>query len=219
MAILTKRQILEQIGKGEIKFKPVLDSFQLQAHAIDLRLGFTFLLPKRYQVTKKGREALNIDYFARDNHSHFDIIELEQGQSFDLLPGEYVAVNTLETIKLPRDIMAVLYPRASTNRKGLSIDMTGVINAGYEGQLVIPVRNNTGSQIIKLYPGERFCQLVFERLDEPVKNQESRYQNKDIIEGFIVKKTTRDLTETNLIAKGEIKKLKEKYALNEKTDH
>lgn len=217
MAILTKRQILERIGKDEIKFKPTLDSFQLQAHAVDLRLGYTFLLPKKSQMTKGGREALNIDYFNRNNPSYFDIVELEQGQSFDLLPGEYVTANTLETIHLPEDIMAVLYPRSSTNRKGLSIDMTGVINASYEGQLAIPIRNNTASQVIKLYPGERFCQIVFEKLDEPVKKHESRYQNKDIIEGFIIKQSAKDLTEANLIAKGEIKKLKENYTINKKS--
>ena len=216
MSILTKRQILEKINSGEMKFKPNLDSFQLQVHAVDLRLGYTFLLPKKAQITKKGREALNINFFDRSNPSFFDVIELEQGQCFDLLPGEYVACNTLEAISLPLDVMAVLYPRSSTNRKGLSLDMTGIVDSGYEGQLMIPIRNNTPSQVIKLYPGERFCQLVFQKLDEPAEKQESRYHNKDIIEGFIARKTAKDTTEASLISKGEIKKLKDKFGIGKK---
>ncbi|MEK7477754.1 MAG: dCTP deaminase [Patescibacteria group bacterium] len=218
MSILTKRQILERISKGEIKIRPHLDSFQLQAHAIDLRLGYTFLVPKKWHLTKKGREALKVDYFDRHVvHSYFETVELEQGQYFELLAGEYILVSTLETISLTKEVMAILYPRSSTNRKGLSVDLTGVINAGYEGQLVIPIRNNTDSQIIKLYPGERFCQLIFESLDEPAETRIGRYQNKDIIEGFIIKQFSKDLTEANLITKGDIRKLKEKYSVNKGT--
>jgi dCTP deaminase len=213
MAILTKDQILKRIQTADLKFKPALDVFQLQAHAVDLRLGYTFLIPKKWHLTKAGREALNINYFDKNRPAYFDIIELEEGQVFDLLPGEYVLVSTLESITLPRDIMAVLYPRSSTNRKGLSVDLTGIVDSGYEGQLAIPITNNTDSQVIKLYPGERFCQLVFEQLDQAVDARQSRYHHKDIIEGFIAKHLSKDNTEINLIRKGEIKKLKNKYKI------
>jgi len=211
MAILTKKQILERVKKGEIKFRPGLDVFQIQAHAIDLRLGYTFLIPKKWHLTKAGREALNINHFDKNKPAYFDVIELEEGQVFDLLPGEYVLVSTLETIGLPNDIMAVLYPRSSTNRKGLSVDLTGIVDSGYEGQLAIPITNNTDSQVIKLYPGERFCQLVFDRLDEAAESRKSRYHHKDIIEGFVAKHISKDKTEINLIRKGKIKDLKSKY--------
>ncbi|MFM2357602.1 MAG: hypothetical protein RJA61_339 [Candidatus Parcubacteria bacterium] len=214
MSIITKKQILERIQSGSITFSPNLDTFQLQAHAVDLRLGFTFLIPKRWHMTIKGREALNMDHFSKEKAAYYDVIELEQGQHFELLPGEYVSVNTLESVKIPDDLMAILYPRSSTNRKGLSVDLTGIVDSGYEGQLTVPIRNNTSSQIIKLYPGERFCQLVFEELNQKIEIQKSRYHKKDIIEGYVRKNDAlgkKDETEIELVTKGEIKKLKKEH--------
>lgn len=217
MSILTKQEILERISSTNIGFSPSLDTFQIQAHAVDMRLGFTFLIPKAWHLTKKGRVALNIDYFDKNRPSYFETVELEQGQYFELLPGEHVLVSTLESVSIPDDLMAVLYPRSSTNRKGLSVDLTGIIDSGYAGQLVIPVRNNTLSQVVRLYPGERFCQIVFEKLESKVQAEKSRYHNKDIIDGFIRDKTKRDATEIAFVSKGAIRELKKKHTVKTKS--
>lgn len=207
MSIITRKEILERIQAGSLGFKPGLDQFQLQEHSVDLRLGFTFMIPKMWHMTPRGRESLDITHFDKRNHEYFDVIELEQGQYFDLLPQEYILVSTLESIKMPRDLMAVLYPRSSTNRKGLSLDLTGLIDAGYDGQLVLPIRNNTRSQAVRLYPGERLCQVAFEELKTEVAPRESKYHQKDIIEGVLMEKRE----EADLIAKGDMKTLKEKF--------
>jgi len=107
--------------------------------------------------------------------------------------------------------MAVMYPRSSTNRKGISVDQTGIIDSGYSGQLVIPIRNNTQSQTVRLYPGERFCQVVFEKLTGKVKARKSRYHEKDIIEGVDIGSLKKEKDEAKLIKNGEIKELKIKY--------
>ena len=158
-------------------------------------------------MTPGGRESLDIAHFDKRNHEYFEVIELEQGQHFDLLPQEYILVSTLEAVKLPKDLMAVLYPRSSTNRKGLSLDLTGIIDAGYEGQLVLPIRNNTRSQTVRLFPGERLCQVTFEELTQPVVARPSKYHQKDIIEGVQKEKQA----EAELITRGDIKKLKSDY--------
>lgn len=207
MAIIIKQEIVDRIKKGDISFTPHLDTFQLQEHAVDLRLGFTFMIPKSWHLTPKGRESLDLIHFDKTNSHFFDIVELEQGQYFELLPQEYVLVSTLESVKVPKDLMAVLYPRSSTNRKGLSLDLTGIVDSGYEGQLTLPIRNNTHSQIVRLYPGERLCQLVFETLSEPVNARKSKYHKRDIIEGISREKTE----EVELILSGDIKKLKNEY--------
>ena len=182
MAILTKDEILARVKKGNIVLTPSLDSFQIQTHAVDLRLGFTFLVPKSWKMTARGREALRIDPLKDHGPEYFDVIELEQGQCFELLPQEYVLVSTFETIKVPNDLMCVLYPRSSVSRKGLSVDLTGIIDSGYEGPLTLPVKNNTRSQVIQLHPGERFCQIVFEQLSKKVKPRKSRWHQKDVVD-------------------------------------
>lgn len=217
MSILTKKEILERISEKNVVFSPPLDTFQVQAHAIDMRLGFTFLIPKAWHLTKQGRVALNVDYFSKLRPNYFDTIELEQGQYFELLPGEHILVSTLESVSVPDDLMAVLYPRSSTNRKGLSVDLTGIIDSGYSGQLVIPVRNNTLSQTVRLYPGERFCQIVFEKLESNVQAEKSRYHNKDIVDGFILNKKRGDTAEIAFVSSGKIRELKQKYPVKKNT--
>lgn len=211
MAVITKNQILERIKKGEISFTPKLDQFQLKGHSVDLRMGFTFMVPRPWHMTKKGREALNLDYYDPKSKqlSYYEVIELEQGQYFDILPQEHVIVSTLESIKVPSDLMAILFPRSSVNRRGLSVDLSGIIDAGYEGQLIIPITNNI-HQTIRLYPGERFCQIIFEELTGNAKTIESRFHKQDIIKGFVPE---RSQTEKNLIRKGEVRKLKDRYGI------
>ncbi|MFA6050848.1 MAG: dCTP deaminase [Candidatus Paceibacterota bacterium] len=216
MAILTKNQIIDRVQKGEIVFKPNLDEFQVQAHAIDMRLGYTFLIPKSWHMTPQGRVALRIDHLDKNKPEYFEVVELEEGQCFELLPGEYVLASTFESVTIPNDLMAILYPRSSTNRKGLSVDLTGIVDSGYEGQLIIPIRNNTSSQVVKLYPGERFCQIVFERLEESVDAEKSRYHKKDIIDGFIMakeEKKKRDSEEIRYVSEGKISALKSEKKL------
>jgi dCTP deaminase len=207
MSVITKKQIIEQVKNGQLSFTPALDSFQLQEHSVDLRLGYTFLIPKTWHLTVKGREMLDITNFDRLNAQFFDVVELEQGQFFELLPGEYVIVSTLEKIKLSNSLMGVLYPRSSTNRRGLSLDLTGLIDAGFEGPLTLPLRNNNHEQVARLYPGERICQVVFEELSSPVVPRKDKYVKKDIIEG-----TTRESSEEgDIISAGNIKILKNNY--------
>jgi dCTP deaminase len=209
MSIITKNKILEKVSAGEISFSPSLDKFQVQAHAVDLRLGYTFLVPKSWHLTPKGREVLDITHFGKDDTALFDIVELEQGQFFDLAPGEYILVSTLESVKMPGDLMAVLYSRSSINRKGLSLDLTGTINAGYEGQLTLPIRNNTHAQTVRLYPGERICQIVFEELDSKLEVESGHRVKADIIESS----TKTESEETKMIISGDIKKLKSDFKI------
>jgi len=212
MSILTKDDILQYVSAGDICFMPALDRFQLQAHSVDLRLGFTFLVPKSWHITKNGREQLHMDYYDSNRPEYFDVVELEKGQYFDLLPGEHILVSSLESVAIPDDLMAVMYPRSSTNRKGISVDQTGIIDSGYQGQLVIPIRNNTQFQSVRLYPGERFCQIVFEKLSEPVKARKSRYHQRDIIDGVDVDSLDQERqSEIEMIMSGDIKKLKSDF--------
>ena len=211
MAGLTQKKILERVEMGDISFAPALDVFQIRGHSIDLRLGYTFLIHKSWCITQKGRETLFIDPLQNSGVGarHFDVVELEEGQYFELLPNEHVTVSSLETIKIPNDLMAVLYPRSSVNRRGISVDLTGIIDAGYEGQLVIPMKNHT-SQVIRLYPGERFCQLVFETLVEEIQPRKSRHHLKDIVD----EPRKEDSEEIMLIKEGKIKELKSKHRIS-----
>ncbi|MEK7610954.1 MAG: dCTP deaminase [Patescibacteria group bacterium] len=208
MAVLTRKEIFGLIKAGSLSFRPALDKFQLQAHSVDLRIGFTFVLAKTWALTPSGRVALKVDY--GENRKYLERIKLKAGQYFEILPGEFIGIETLEEIKIPAGLMAVLYPRSSINRRGLSVDLSGIIDAGYEGKLLVPVRNNTASQIIQIFPGERFCQVVFEDLASPVLKDNGRYQNKEIGIGVLKEKSR---IEEKLVRTGKIFELKKHFQL------
>lgn len=216
--VLTQKHIIERIKKKELVFSPNLDRFQMQPHSIDLRLGSDFHLPKSWEMTKNGRVALHIDPLEKyvDNFEH---IKLKDGQYFELLPNEYVVASTMEKIELhAEDLMGVLFPRSSVTRRGLAINLTGLIDVGYKGYLMIPILNNTHNQVIRVYPGERICSVLFEELSSPITSKEAlihgvakaKYQNNEI--GFIGSKTDKQ-DEIDMIKNGKIKALKNKYSI------
>lgn len=209
--ILSKEAIIKKIKSGELVFSPAIDQFQLQMHSVDLRLGFNFLIPKSWDLTPEGRVAIISDHLdsGTEQEKHISI-QLNEGQFFDILPGEHIAVSSLESVTIPADIMGVLYPRSSVNRRGLSVDLTGIVDAGYEGHLLIPVRNNTDDQIIRIYPGERFCQLVFEDINGLVELQKSRWHKLDRQMSMQSEKNEQEML---YLKSGKITQLKTEFAI------
>ena len=83
----------------------------------------------------------------------------------DLLPGCYL-ITCNEIVNLPRNIMALAYPRSSLLRCGVSVH-TAIWDAGYSGrsQSLMVVYNPQG---IRIYRNARFIQLVFFQLSKEV---------------------------------------------------
>ena len=173
--ILSRQDILAQINSGGIRFSPEIDRFQLQPHAIDLRLGYKFLIPRNWTFDEKGRRAIKVSIDDADAHpEQFDEVILTPGQYFDLLPNEFVIGTSLERIELNApNLMAILFPRTSTNRRGIDLSLSGIIDVGYKGNLIFPMKNEAGNQVIRVYPGERVCQVVFEELKTPLTAEEA----------------------------------------------
>jgi dCTP deaminase len=174
--ILTRSDILGHIASGGIRFTPELDRFQLQPHAIDLRLGYKFLIPRNWSVDEKGRRAIKVAIDDVATHQEqFDEVILQPGQYFELLPNEFVIGTSLERIELnAMNVMAILFPRTSTNRRGIDLSLSGIIDAGYKGNLIFPMKNEAGNQVIRIYPGERVCQVIFEELKSPLTPEEAQ---------------------------------------------
>jgi dCTP deaminase len=175
MSVLTRKELLASLTSGEIRFTPEIDKFQLQPHAIDLRLGYKFLIPRNWVLDDQGRRAIKVSIDEIDtHHGQFDEIELKPGQYFDLLPNEFVIGTSLERIEMNApDLMAILFPRTSTNRRGIDLSLSGIIDTGYNGHLIFPMKNEAGNQVIRIYPGERICQVLFQKLSSPLTTEEA----------------------------------------------
>lgn len=220
MSILTKKEILARINEGKINFYPLLDKYQIQPHSVDIRLGCSFYILKKWKLSKDGRVAINFDYLdekysAQDN---FDLIKLKPGQYFEILPKEFIIASSLEKISLKDDsLMANLDARSSLLRRGLYI-ASGTIDVKYQGTLTFPIINNTDTQIIKLYPGERICHLTFKTLVSPVADEDAKMHG--LNEAKYLESTPYGLEsridsedEINYIKEGKIEELKEKFKI------
>ncbi len=218
--ILTRHEIKVLIKEGLLVFEPTLDTFQDQPHAVDLRLGIIFYIPKIWEMTNAGREVLTVDA-TQNVGDNFEKIEMHPGQFFELAPGESVIASTMEKISLhASDIMGLLFPRSSVNRRGLSVDLTGIVDVHYSGHLMIPIHNKTISQVIRIYPGERICQIVFQKLSQELSEEEglkhgamvAQYTGagaKNLLSGNQNGAMKKDAqTEMDMIRKGEFGKLK-----------
>ena len=211
--ILTRHEISDLVAEKKLNFSPGLDAFQLQPHAVDLRLGTIFYLPKMWQKTPRGREILTVD-LCGEFSGNLEKIEIKPGQFFDLAPGESVIGSTLEKIELASpSLMGVLYPRSSINRRGLSVDLTGIIDAFYCGHLMIPILNKTAHQIIRIWPGERICQILFHSLHSDLDKEDALLHGKvaakyHAADGQNVASKKDDPVEIELIRSGDFEKLK-----------
>lgn len=77
-------------------------------------------------------------------------------------PRTMFYVSTLETVGLPKDICAQLWLRTTWIRKG-TMSSFGKVDAGFRGTLTLGAFN-ASEEILEIPIGERFCQIVFERL-------------------------------------------------------
>lgn len=218
MPVLTRPDILSRIKSGQLRFSPALDQFQIQPHAVDLRLGYRFLIPKNWTIDEHGRRAISVS-IENPNlaNGQFEEVILKPGQYFELLPNEFVIGTSLEEIEMNApDLMALLFPRTSTNRRGIDLSLSGIIDAGYKGHLIFPMKNEAGNQVLRVYPGERVCQVIFETLTGPLTPDEANMHGLDVAKysgnGEQAYRLDKD-EERQALLKGTLDEMKKKFGL------
>lgn len=109
------------------------------------------------------RQAAKTEILPFDQTSH----------SITLKSGTYL-VDFNETVKIPRDCMASVFPRSSLWRSGVGIS-AGVVDAGYEGAMgaLLEVKNPHG---VTLYKDAKLAQIVFEQMEGMVEGYSGVYQ-------------------------------------------
>ncbi len=161
MAILSDIDIKKYLDEERIVIDPILDEKQIQPSSVDLRIGNKF---KGFKIITKPY----IDPFDEtDLESYMSEITIDEDQPFIIHPGEFTLATTLETVKLPEDIVARVEGRSSIGRLGITMHVTaGYIDPGFEGKITLEI-SNIGKIPVALYPNQRVCQIVFETMTSP----------------------------------------------------
>jgi dCTP deaminase len=160
--ILSDLDIKKSLLEKRIIILPRPDlAVQLGSCSIDLRLGDTFRI---FDYSKHPF----IDPSQKDYGNEITkVVNVGKEGSFIMQPGEFVLAVTLETVKIPNDLMGRLEGRSSLGRLGLVVHSTAsVFDPGWDGKPVLEL-GNLGRMAIKLTVGMRICAMTFEELSTP----------------------------------------------------
>jgi dCTP deaminase len=156
--VLSDGTIRRLVDEGRLAIEP-WDDARVQPASVDLRLGDSFRVFHNHRVT-----AIDLRDPPRDLTEE---VVVPEGDPFAVHPGEFVLGRTLETVRIPEDIVARIEGKSSLGRLGLIVHATaGFVDPGFRGSLTLEITNLTRVPI-KLYAGLPIAQLSFMALDAP----------------------------------------------------
>lgn len=160
--ILSDVDIKKKLDSQEIKITPMPNLEEaLGPASIDLRLGNQFMFYYRTeQPFIDVKDPVTMENLTR-------LITKNSDEPFTIHPGDFVLATTMESIELPNDLIGRLEGRSSLGRLGIVIHSTaGKFDPGWIGKLVLEI-SNVGLVPVRIYPGMRVCQFLFEQLSSP----------------------------------------------------
>lgn len=156
--LLSDHDIRAELDTGRIALDPH-DAAMLQPSSIDVRLDKFFRLFDNHKYP-------HIDP-AAEQPELTRLVEVEDGESLVLHPGEFVLGSTFESVTLPDDVAARLEGKSSLGRLGLLTHSTaGFIDPGFSGHVTLEL-SNVATLPIMLWPGMKIGQMCFFRLSSP----------------------------------------------------
>lgn len=97
-------------------------------------------------------------------------------QNVLMWPGRFVLASTVERVRLPPTIQAIVHDKSTWARQGLSVQNT-VIDPGFEGYVTLELSLHA-FRFLRIPAGAPICKLVFHKLCGPSENPYSgKYQN------------------------------------------
>lgn len=153
--ILTRDEILKEIAKKRIKIDP-FERSAVGPASIDLCLDKYIRIFDRIDDSVKVAENTDFKTITR---------KVVINGKYTIKPGELILGITKEKITLPGDICGWLNSRSRFARLGLMVHITApLIQPGESGRQVLEIYN-AGPNNMELIPGERLCQLIFQRTE------------------------------------------------------
>ena len=158
--ILSDKDIKAAIAQGQIEITSADGNHGqvIGPSSYDIRLG------KFFKVYKHAHLAILDPTKPESFEDVTETIEIADGKPFIVQPGEFVLGVTMETVKLPDNIVARVEGRSSLGRLGIIIHSTaGFIDPGFEGSITLEI-TNINRMPVALYPGMRIGQFAFENM-------------------------------------------------------
>ncbi len=160
MGVLCDTQIRELIGiepfQENVK-RPGKISFGVSSYGYDLRVGSKFQI-----FTNVNSEIVDPKNFSA--RSFVTIDTDETGKDYVLIPpNSFALCETVETIEMPRDALAICVGKSTYARCGIIVNVTP-IEPEWRGKITLEISNTTPLPA-KIYANEGIAQLIFLKAD------------------------------------------------------
>ena len=151
MSILSDRDIQEYMNQDDLGIEPFVEK----------------------NLTPNGYDLSIDEVYIRKTDEH-----IKDGIAV-IPPLSWFAISTKEFVKMGPKITSQLWIRSSYARKGIMASF-GKVDAGFHGTLTISAFNSNDTTL-EIPIGDRFCQIVFEKLEsvpsELYEKKSGNYQN------------------------------------------
>ncbi|MCK3658812.1 dCTP deaminase [Pasteurellaceae bacterium Pebbles2] len=161
---LCDTDIEKYLDEGIISLTPRPENSKINGATIDVRLGNSFRVFREHSAPfidvsgPKEEVAAQLDLVMSDE------IIIDDNDAFYLHPGVLALATTLESVKLPSNVIGWLDGRSSLARLGLMVHVTAHrIDPGWEGKIVLEFYNS-GKLPLALRPNMIIGALSFEIL-------------------------------------------------------
>ncbi len=161
--ILSDRDIEAALKEGRLEIDPAPDlKSQLGSCSIDLKLGNVFRVFEHSKYPYVDLRTGCPDDIMKE-------IVIGDDEPFIMQPGEFVLAITVESLRIPADLVGRLEGRSSLGRLGIIVHGTAsVFDPGWFGKVTMEL-GNLGRMPVALYPGMRICSFTFETMTSPAR--------------------------------------------------
>ena len=169
MSVLSREELRAALAARPPLVEDVDIASQLQPNGVDLRLE---RVERLVSAALLGAADATREPAAREE------VAADGRGWWDLRPGPYV-ITYREKVNLPNDLMALIRPRSSLLRSGVTLH-GAVWDAGYSGrgEGLLSILNERGYRVQR---GARIAQLVFFRLSSSTsQGYAGRYQGENV---------------------------------------
>jgi dCTP deaminase len=145
-------------------------SYGLTSYGYDVRVG------RKFKIFSNSHCGI-IDPKAFDERALVDY----EGDFCLIPPNSFALAETVETLEIPRDVLAICVGKSTYARCGIIVNVTP-LEPEWKGKITIEI-SNTAPLPAKIYAGEGIAQIVFMRSDSicliSYKDKKGRYQNQE----------------------------------------
>lgn len=154
LRLVKENKLVENLSKRELE--------NPEGTGFDLRLGAVYTL-------KDGCSFLGVDERCTVDVEEIASYNGNETRAFELQPGQFVLVKTIEKLNLPDDIVAIFRPRSTLYRSGASLH-TATASPGYSGYLTFGLHNHSKNPV-KIELGARIAHVLFFRISGGIRSQ------------------------------------------------